>query len=113
VDTPAAGVRTADFASTREEALNLIRDGRLLRRTLDPGRDSAFLTTINRAEVVLEELAAVENDSEGRGVELLQATLRGSKLLLQIAALNVEKEVDIALAASGWIGEELVERKEF
>jgi hypothetical protein len=85
----------------------------LLRRSLDPGRDAAFLDTINRAEIMLEELAAVESDPTGTGVRIVQATLRGSQLLFQIAALNIEKEVDVALEASGWLGEEFIQRKEF
>jgi hypothetical protein len=113
METPAGDVKAVDIASTREQAADLIRDGRLLRRTLDPSRDGAFLDTIDRAEIMLEELAAVENDPGGTSVRIVQATLRGSRLLYQIAALNVQKEVDIALEASGWLGEELVERKEF
>jgi hypothetical protein len=112
METPAGSVQAVDVTATREQAADLIRDGRLLRRSLDPSRDGAFLDTIDRAEIMLEELA-VESDPTGTGVRIVQATLRGSRLLFQIAALNVEKEVDVALEASGWLGEELVQRKEF
>ena len=102
-----------DLAISRERARELIRDGRLLRRTLDATRDQMFLTTINRAEVFLEELAVLEIDTNNADVRIVQASLSRSGLHDQISALDVENEVALALEASGWIGEEIVERKEF
>jgi hypothetical protein len=106
-------VDVADLEAARESAYDLIRDGRLLRRLLDPRKDEPFLDAINRAELYLEELAAVEGDPAGRSVQIVQAALRESRLPDQLDALDVEGEVDLALEASGWIGEELAQRKEF
>ena len=93
--------------------MELIRDGRLLRRALDPNRDATFLATVNRAEFFFEELAAFEGDPAGRNVRIVQASLRESRLPDQLAALDVERKVDLALQVAGWIGEELLQRKEF
>ncbi len=108
------GPRTpTELALTRERARELIRDGRLLRRSLDPEQDRLFLIAISRAELFLEELAAVQENGAGASVRIVQATLRDSRLSDQFAALDLDKEVTMALAASGWIGEELAQRKEF
>ncbi len=106
-------VTATELAMTRERARELIRDGRLLRRSLDSGQDQLFIIAINRAELFLEELAAVQENGAGTSVRIVQATLRDSRLSDQFAALDLDKEVTMALAASGWIGEELVQRKEF
>jgi predicted anti-sigma-YlaC factor YlaD len=106
-------VRPTELALTRERARELIRDGRLLRRSLDPHQDQLFLSAIQRAELFLEELAAVQGNGAGTSVRIVQATLRDSRLSDQFAALDLDKEVTMALAATGWIGEELVQRKEF
>jgi predicted anti-sigma-YlaC factor YlaD len=106
-------VTPTELALTRERARELIRDGRLLRRSLDSERDGSFISAINRAELFLEELAAVQGNGAGTSVRIVQASLRDSRLSDQFAALDLDKEVTMALAASGWIGEELVQRKEF
>jgi predicted anti-sigma-YlaC factor YlaD len=106
-------VTPTELALTRERARELIRDGRLLRRSLDAEQDRLFLNAIVRAELFLEELAAVQGNGAGTSVRIVQATLRDSQLSDQFAALDLDKEVTMALAATGWIGEELVQRKEF
>lgn len=102
-----------DLGLTREQARELIRDGRLLKRSLDPDKDQMFLATIHGAELFLEELAAVEADAADGDIRIVQASLRNSRLPDRISALDIENKVAMALEASGWIGEELVERKEF
>ena len=112
-DLSVRDVSATDMAITRERARELIRDGRLLRRSLDQERDVMFLDAIARAELFLEELSALEVDSSGANVRIVQAALRESQLPNKLSALNVENEVALALEASGWIGQELVQRKEF
>jgi len=112
-DLSVRDVSATDMAITRERARELIRDGRLLRRSLDQEQDVMFLDAITRAELFLEELAALEVDSSGANVRIVQAVLRESQLPNKLSALNVENEVALALEASGWIGQELVQRKEF
>ena len=112
-DLSVRDVSATDMAITRERARELIRDGRLLRRSLDQERDVMFLDAIARAELFLEELSALEVDLSGANVRIVQATLRESQLPNKLSALNVENEVALALEASGWIGQELVQRKEF
>jgi hypothetical protein len=112
-DLSVRDVSATDMAVTRERARDLIRDGRLLRRSLDHEKDVMFLDAISRAEIFLEELAALEVDPSGANVRIVQAALRKSQLSNKLSALNVENEVALALEASGWIGQELVQRKEF
>jgi len=95
-----------DLASARERARELLGDGRLLRRSLHPEVDLAFLTAIDRAEVFLEELAAVEDDGTGADLYVVQASLRRSRLPDELRSLDVERKVALALEASGGIGEE-------
>ena len=108
-----SGAELADLSATRDDARGLIRDGRLLRRSLDPEKDELFLSAINRAELFLEELAVVEGNGTETGVRVVQAALRDSQLSDQIAAIDVESEVDRALEGAGWIGEDFARRKEF
>lgn len=107
------GAERTDLSATRDDARGLIRDGRLLRRSLDPAKDELFLSAINRAELFLEELAAVEGNGTGTGVRVVQAALLESQLSDQIAAIDLESEVDRALEGAGWIGEDFARRKEF
>ena len=112
-DLSVRDVSVTDMAIARERAMELIRDGRLLRRSLDQEKDVMFLDAIARAEFFLEELAALEVDSTGANMRIVQAALRKSQLPNKLSALDVENDVALALEASGWIGQELVQRKEF
>ena len=89
------------LADTRERARELIRDGRFLRRTLDTRLDGQLLHAIDRAELLLEEVAALAAGSEGLQVTLVQEELRSSDLQDLLAELDVERQVDLAIAASG------------
>jgi hypothetical protein len=103
--------------ATRERARSLLRDGRLLERALDPERDRQFLRAIGRAEIFLEEIAALEPSINGgnRGsVRLLRASLSESRLPSDLARLDVRREVESALAGSGSLADEsLYRRKDF
>ena len=95
------------LGQTRTCARELIRDGRLLRRGLDPDRDEVFLSVIGRVELFLEEVAALGDEAETTlNLLLLQETLRGSRLGDRLVALDVNSALVTALEASGWIGEE-------
>lgn len=104
-------VRADDLIGIREQARTLIRDGRLLQRLLDSQRDEAFLRAVDRAELFLEELAAVSGSNASDDVRIIQAALSKSSLGEELGSLDLEKEVALALEASGWIGRE--ERKDF
>ena len=99
-------VSTEDLFLTRERASELLRDGRLLETALDADKDRDLLRTIRRAELFLEELAAVESSTSGTGVGVFQASLEGSRLPAQLAAIDLNGKVSLALEASGWIGRE-------
>jgi len=99
--------------TVRAGARQLLRDGRLLRRYLEPERDRAFLATIGRAELFLEEVAALGGEtgapwSLGEIREILLMTRLGDRLV----ALDVNGAVTDALEASGWIGEEYIQSRE-
>ncbi len=107
-------VTTEDLFLTRERASELLRDGRLLETALDADNDRDLLRAIRRAELFLEELAALESSTSGTGVGVFQASLEGSRLPAQLAAIDLNTKVSLALEASGWIGrEERGSRKEF
>jgi hypothetical protein len=100
--------------ATRERARSLLRDGLLLERTLDPDRDRQFLRAIGRAELFLEEIAALEPSGNGGSVRLLRASLSASRLPGDLARLDVRREVESALAGSGSLADEsLYRRKDF
>lgn len=100
--------------STREHARSLLRDGRLLQRRLDPERDRLFLQSIRRAEVFLEELAALEPRTEEGDVRLLKASLSETSLRSDLDRLDLDREVTRALEASGGLATEIdLSRKEF
>ena len=63
--------------------------------------------------LLLEELTAVEGTDSGTSVGLFQASLRKSGVPDELAALNVEQEVSLAIEASGWLGRDDATRKEF
>jgi hypothetical protein len=99
---------------TRERARSLLRDGRLLERSLDNERDEQFLRAIGRAELFLEEIAALEPSGPQNSVRLLRASLSESRLPLELARLDVRGEVETALAGSGSLADEsLYRRKDF
>ena len=94
-------VSTEDLFLTRERASELLRDGRLLETALDADKDRDLLRAIRRAELFLEELAAVESSTSGTGVRVFQASFRGSRLPAQLAAIDLNGKVSLALEASG------------
>jgi hypothetical protein len=102
----------SEVAVTRERARELIRDGRLLRRNLDPEVDRVFLAAMGRAEIFLEELAVLEPDATGTSARLVQSAWSGNELWESLSAVEVEEKLARAIEASGWIGQELVDRKE-
>ena len=105
LDPERAAGEELDRAGIR--ARELIRDGWLLKRGLDPDRDEVFLSLIGRAELFLEEVAALDDEDEAiPNLILLQETLRGSSLGDRLVALDVNGALVSALEASGWIGEE-------
>ncbi len=100
--------------AARERARSLLRDGRLLERSLDPDRDRHFLRAIGRAELFLEEIAALEPSTHHGSVRLLQASLSASRLPGDLARLDLRREVETALESSGVLAEEsLYRRKDF
>ncbi len=106
---------TADRAAlARERARTLLRDGRLLERSLDPDRDRHFLRAIGRAELFLEEIAALEPSTHHNSMRLLKASLSASRLPSDLARLDLRREVETALEGSGALAEEsLYRRKDF
>ncbi len=100
--------------ATRERARSLLRDGRLLERSLDPDRDRHFLVAIGRAELFLEEVAALEPSGYDGSVRLLQANLSTSRLPRDLARLDLRRDVESALEGSGSLADEsLYRRKDF
>jgi Putative zinc-finger len=100
--------------AAQEQARSLLRDGRLLERSLDPERDRHFLRAIGRAELFLEEIAALEPSGENGSMRLLQASLSASRLPSDLARLDMRQEVESALEGSGALANEsLYRRKDF
>jgi hypothetical protein len=100
--------------AARERARSLLRDGRLLQRSLDPDRDGHFLRAIGRAELFLEEIAALEPSETRNSVRLLRASLSESRLPFDLERLDVRRDVETALAGSGSLADEsLYRRKDF
>jgi len=113
MDLDLEAVVSGKAETVRAGARQLLRDGRLLRRYLEPERDRAFLATIGRAELFLEEVAALGGEtgapwSLGEIREILLMTRLGDRLV----ALDVNGAVTDALEASGWIGEEYIQSRE-
>lgn len=117
----AAGIMSIDFEqqltggyeSTRSKARKLLQDGRLLRRRLDPERDQTLLATINKAELILEEIAALESAAESnRDLIAIQEVLRISRLEDRLVTLDMDSAISTALLESGWIGEEYIQKRE-
>ena len=102
-----------ELGRAREEARELIRDGRLLQRSLEGDKDAQFVAAVRRAELFLEELAVVDDGPGGTGVRLIQASLRDSRIKDRLAAVDLDREVAMAIDASGWLGQEFVARKDF
>jgi hypothetical protein len=101
------------IAALRNQARNLLRDGRLLRRHLLAERDSEFLATIGKAELFLEELVALGDEGdETLNIFEVQETLQLTRLGDRLVALDVNGAVSEALDASGWIGEEYLQTRE-
>ncbi len=110
LDTPSVERAVA----TRERARSLLRDGRLLERSLDPDRDRHFLVAIGRAELFLEEIAALEPSGYDGSVRLLKANLSASRLPRDLARLDLRRDVESALEGSGSLADEsLYRRKDF
>ena len=107
MDLESGEVTTGSLESIRAKALDLLRDGRLLQRRLEPERDRTFLATIDRAAYFLEDVVifGVEGGEEGSLSELRE-TLQLTGLGDRLVALDVDGAVSEALEASGWIGEE-------
>ena len=100
--------------TARERARSLLRDGRLLQRSLDTNRDQLFLRSIGRAELFLEEIAALEPSGQRSNVRLLRASLSASRLPLDLERLDVRRDVETALEGSGSLADEsLYRRKDF
>ena len=102
-----------ELGRAREGARELIRDGRLLLRSVEGEKDAQFLAAIRRAELFLEELAVVDGGPGGTGVLRVQASLRDSGIEDRLAAVDLDREVEMAIDASGWLGQELAARKDF
>jgi len=106
-------VGAGNLESIRAQALDLLRDGRLLQRRLESERDRTFLATIHRAAFFLEEVAALSGGPGADGsLQELRQTLQLTGLGDRLVALDVDGAVSEALDASGWIGEEYVQSRE-
>jgi hypothetical protein len=106
-------IAAGELAETGARARELVRDGWLLRRGLDPDRDSTFLSVIGKVELFLEEVAVLAPESESRSDLLdIQQNLRSSRLGDRLVALDVNDALVIALEASGWIGEDYISSSE-
>jgi hypothetical protein len=94
------------LAAVREQARMLVSDGRALRRLLDEEQDGEFLAAVWRAELYLEEIAALDRLAGAETLTLVQRELRGSGLADRLASVDVQGAARTALQASGWIGQE-------
>ncbi len=82
----------------REQARRLIRDGQALRAALDPEQEPHLVATVNRAEVFLEEVAALDpvaGPAFFSDVEL-------SAIRIEVTAADPVGAAARALVASGW-----------
>lgn len=106
-------VGAGNLESIRAQALDLLRDGRLLQRRLESERDRTFLATIHRAAFFLEEVSALSGGPGADGsLQELRQTLQLTGLGDRLVALDVDGAVSEALDASGWIGEEYAQSRE-
>ena len=95
------------LAAFRARAEELLREGRLLRRGLDPDRDAGFLAAIGRAELFLEEAAVLGKGPAGSAdLTVLQAALSRSRLRETLEEVDLEQAVAVAYEASRTSGEE-------
>ncbi len=81
----------AELEATREIARDLVRDGRLLRRTLDPARDRVLLAAVNRAELVLEEIAAVGSSGLGAPSSSVDLAVHDDVLRTQLTSVTIDR----------------------
>lgn len=84
----------AELEATREIARDLVRDGRLLRRTLDPERDQTLLAAVNRAELVLEEIAAVGASGLGAPSSSVRLAVNDDVLRSQLTSVKFDRAPD-------------------
>ncbi len=106
-------VATGNVETVRALARDLLRDGRLLQRRLEPDRDRLFLATIGRAAFFLEDVAVLGGEGAEEGsLRELRDTLQMTGLGDRLVALDVDGAVSEALEASGWIGEEYAQSRE-
>ncbi len=81
----------AELEATREIARDLVRDGRLLRRTLDPMRDRTLLAAVNRAELVLEEIAAVGTSGLGAPSPSVRLAVNDDVLRNRLTSVKIDR----------------------
>ena len=96
-----------------DSAAALIQDGRLLRHALDPAADRLFLEAIDRAELVLEEVAAVEEKGGDANITLVQSTIQDTGLADRLSAVNIESEMIRSLTLASRLAAETTLRKEY
>jgi anti-sigma factor RsiW len=99
--------------TVRERVRELLLDGRSLRRVLDPVPDAEFLAAIRRAEVYLEEIAAIQQSGVGPNLMMVQQIIREDRLQDRLAEVDLDKAAASALEASGWIGIEVALRTDY
>jgi len=106
-------VAVGNVEMIRARARDLLRDGSLLQRRLEPERDRIFLATIGRAAFFLEDVAVLGSEGGEEGsLQELRDTLKMTGLGDRLVALDVDGAVSEALEASGWIGEEYAQSRE-
>ncbi len=106
-------VAVGNVEMIRARARDLLRDGSLLQRRLEPERDRIFLATIGRAAFFLEDVAVLGSGGGEEGsLRELRDTLQMTGLGDRLVALDVDGAVSEALEASGWIGEEYAQSRE-
>ncbi len=109
-----SGTVSSDLLLTvRERVRDLLMDGRSLRRMLDSKQDAAFLAAIRRAEVYLEDIAAIQQGDSGSNLLMVQQTIREDRLQDRLAQVDLEDAAASALEASGWIGIEVALRTDY
>ena len=102
IDATETGPSEAALGDLRQRARRLVLDGRKLRAALDAERDAELVATVIRAEVFLEEVAAL---GPGRAPDFFSRS-ELSDLGVGFAAADARGAADRALLASGWIASE-------